>query len=332
MTDSDPNKPIPVILNPKARSERASAISDQVAALSSRIEIHETQHRRDAKAMARSLAATGHPLIVAAGGDGTINEVVSGIAAVQEERGGEAHPTLGILPMGTMNVFARELGIPCRDLPAAWAAICSGQHAQIDLWRANSNLFVQMAGVGIDAEIVRRTTWQSKKRFGPCSYLLTALRMVRRPAPKLRVEIPGRDDDDSPRDGSAVIIGNGRLYGGPFSFLPAANNRDGELDLVLFRKLNAAVLLKLGMALVRKRRCSSSPHVHYERAEEFTVTSQDAEAHAFEVDGEYVGHTPVHVRKAEFPLRIAIPSDPDSPARPDAGPPRQELADEHFSP
>jgi len=311
---------IPVILNPKARSEAARSTAEQVAGFSCQVEIHETGAPLDAKRIARELAEADFPLIVAAGGDGTINEVVSGITAAQQASHGEIQPTLGVLPFGTMNVFARELGIPRNDPPAAWAVIQSGLTAEIDLWLANDTPFIQMAGVGLDAEIIRQTTWKSKKFFGPFSYLLTGLRMVGQARPKLRIEIPGHDE---PLNGSTVVIGNGCLYGGSLPFFPGASNRDGRLDILLFRELNTWVLLQLGLAVASNERCRSR-RVVYERAEEFTVTSVGASEAPFEVDGEYVGQTPISFRKAGRPLRVAVPADPAPRSLP-------ELAEQHFS-
>lgn len=253
--------------------------------------------------MAYDLASAGHSLVVAAGGDGTINEVVAGITDFQQATAGSDSTTLGILPIGTMNVFARELGIPRGNLPAAWETIEADHLADIDIWFANDMPFIQMAGVGLDAEIIRRTTWQSKKRLGPLSYLLSWLLLPRAARGQLRVALPGSAGLPT---GCAVLVGNGRLYGGSFSFFPDACNRDGLIDILIFRKLNALVLLQLAIALLFSRRCTSS-HVSYERAESLEVVSCDDTALPFEVDGEYAGQTPVTFRKATRALRVAVP-------------------------
>lgn len=318
MVEAQDNR-IPVILNPKAKSEGAKSISEEVADFSYQIEVIETKAEGDARDIAERLAKAGAPLIVAAGGDGTVNEVVSGIALAQEKGKGVILPTLGILPLGTMNVFARELGIPCSDNLAAWAAIQSGLQTDVDLWMANDTPFVQMAGVGLDAEIIKRTTWKSKKILGAFSYIFTGLSLVGRTPPKLRIEFPGRDE---PLDGCALVVGNGSLYGGALPFFPRASNVNGKLELLMFRELDSSVLLQLGAALVAHEQCDSSRTI-YDRASEFTVTSLD-DPQPFEVDGELVGETPIHFRPASHPLRVAIPPDPVPKSLP-------EIADEHFS-
>ena len=105
----------------------------------------------------------GFERIVAAGGDGTINEVVNGIA------GSDA--ALGLLPMGTMNVFATELGLPSYDLNRCWEIIKAEHTRLIDLPSANGKHFVQLAGVGLDAQVVKETSLALKRNFGPLSYL-----------------------------------------------------------------------------------------------------------------------------------------------------------------
>ncbi len=120
-----------------------------------------------------------------------------------------------------------------------------------------------------------------------------------------------------------MVVGNGCLYGGGFPFFPGASNRDGRLDILLFRKLDTSVLLQLGMAIASNDQCPSNKVV-YERAEEFTVLSLDQAEAPFEVDGEYVGHTPIRFRKATRPLRVAVPPNPAPRSLP-------ELASEHFS-
>ena len=96
--------------------------------------------------------------IAAAGGDGTINEVVNGIADAGLERG----VALGILPSGTMNVLSRELGLPGRNLEECWKLIENGEASSVDLWRADDQYFVQVAGVGLDADIIANTSWEEK--------------------------------------------------------------------------------------------------------------------------------------------------------------------------
>ena len=187
-----------VILNPTARSDRARHVRDKIRKMVRATKMHITTAAGDARSLAATAAAQGFRTVVAAGGDGTINEVVNGLAG--------SDVTLGILPVGTMNVFASELGVPV-NLEQAWKVIENGHVRRIDLARANSHYFVQLAGVGLDAQVVQETSWNLKKTFGPLSYLISAAQIAARKPPRLSVEADGVS-----HEGSFVLVGNGRYY------------------------------------------------------------------------------------------------------------------------
>lgn len=177
------NDHIPVILNPAARSARAGERLEMIRALSPQVEIHATNGAGDARRMARELAAAGARIVVAAGGDGTVNEVTNGLA----DAGPSSTAALGILPNGTMNVFANDLGLPAHRMDECWAIIASGRVREIDLWKANDTHFAQLAGVGFDAAVIGNVTWESKKRLGPLSYVKSLLELLKRGSPELTI-------------------------------------------------------------------------------------------------------------------------------------------------
>ena len=272
-----------------------------VKALKPEPELHFTQHPGHASEIAERLALEGRELVVAAGGDGTVNEVLQGLCKVNATRPDPAtHTALGTLPAGTMNVFAYEIGFPShKDLINPWRVIASGERREIDLWQANDHYFMQLAGVGIDAEIVRQTTTEMKQRFGPLSYGLSALKVLSSPNPVLTVSSPGRPD----LHGCQVVIGNGRNYGGRFPLFPRASQKDGLLDVVVLRgDVNAWHLVQvLRGALLDGY--SSAEDVDYVQLPEFTITA--ASPVAVELDGEFYGEAPVTVKRAPFSLKIA---------------------------
>ena len=152
-------------------------------------------------------------MVIAAGGDGTLNEVVSGLAG--------SSTVLGVLPAGTMNVFAREMGIPFDSLERAFGVIEAGFVREVDLFEANGAPFVQMAGVGFDAQVIEETTWESKKMLGPLAYLLAAVKVLGERPPKMEIICA----DGRREKGVAVLAGNGSLYGGQFKFFRNATTR-----------------------------------------------------------------------------------------------------------
>ncbi|HSI62755.1 MAG TPA: diacylglycerol kinase family protein, partial [Candidatus Saccharimonadia bacterium] len=144
---------IPVIVNPAANSTKATAQIERIRNLQPAPELHMTGGVGGAAEVATRLAREGHKLVVAAGGDGTVNEVVNALTTHNLNVADPAqHVALGILPVGTMNVFSYELGLPGRNLEAGWELINRGKVSEIDLWEANGQHFIQLAGVGLDAE------------------------------------------------------------------------------------------------------------------------------------------------------------------------------------
>lgn len=288
--------PIPVIVNPGARSARAGLRMDDLRGLSPRVELMETRGAGDACRLAEALAREGAPLIVAAGGDGTVNEVVNGIV-----RAGTLDRTvLGVLPTGTMNVFAAELGVSAARLEDGWKALGSGYVREVDLWRLNGNFFVQLAGVGMDAAIIRETTWESKKRFGPLSYILSGLKLLGRHAMAMSVQAEGLE----PMTGTVVLIGNGRNYGGPFPLFPHAVAGDGLLDVVVMPRHGWRDFYAVGRAIMsghyapqRGVRYFQTPALRVEAAAEVS----------FEVDGEWAGTARVLDIARHGRLRVMAP-------------------------
>src|SRR2546423_12504214 len=165
-----------VILNRAAHGERAQRKRAEVESLAQGCVVHATTHTGEAQIMARRGVDEGFEKIVAAGGDGTINEVVNGLAGT--------NVTLGLLPIGTMNVFATELGLPVHDLQLCWNIIRDDRTRIVDLPRANEKFFVQLAGVGLDAQVVKETSAQLRRSFGPLSYIISAIQIAARQPPR----------------------------------------------------------------------------------------------------------------------------------------------------
>ncbi|NIP96988.1 MAG: diacylglycerol kinase family lipid kinase, partial [Akkermansiaceae bacterium] len=225
----------PLILNPRARSERAERALRFVMENATRFAIYASNSPEEAGGLAKRFAAEGEPVVVAAGGDGTLNAVVGGLVG--------SGTILGILPTGTMNVFARELQIPFAHLKRALEIIDDGHVKEVDLFEANGTPFVQMAGVGFDAQVIEETTSESKRRLGPLAYLLAAARVLGEKPPRMTV----RFDEGNSVEGACVLLGNGALYGGQFRLFGKADNADDLLDVLVYKEAGyKAVLGSLG--------------------------------------------------------------------------------------
>jgi diacylglycerol kinase (ATP) len=282
-----------VILNPAARSERARRWRAHVEAIARGAVLCATSCSGEAETMARHAAQEGFETIVAAGGDGTINEVVNGIAGTDA--------ALGLLPMGTMNVFALELGLPANNLGLCWEIIQAQHTRLVDLPRANGKHFVQLAGVGLDAQVVKETSLAFKRSFGPLSYLISAAQIAARRPPRLFIE----SENAITQEGSFVLVGNGRLYGGPFPFFKNAVIDDGLLDVVVFKQLGYLEIIKYLQNVLFSSEIRL-PEVEYFQTRELGVASE--EDVPVEIDGEFIGWCPVKFAMHEQKLRVLVPS------------------------
>lgn len=285
-----------VILNPAARGERASQLQTRIEDLSSRIVVRLTTSAGDAEDMAEIAVNQGYKTIVAAGGDGTINEVINGLAGRDVQ--------FGILPVGTMNVFATELGIPQNNIPRAWEIIEQGFSRDVDLGIANDEYFVQLAGAGLDAEVVKSTTPDFKKALGPMSYLINLAQVAARKPPTISIT----PFDGPRREGSFVLVGNGRYYGGPFVLFKDARLDDGLLDVLVFQNQSHWDLLRYMQAIAFGMH-PELPDVEYFQTTGVNLES-DQEVPA-EVDGELSGSLPYTIRLAPTKLRVLAPA-PDT--------------------
>lgn len=285
------NKTI-VILNPAARSEKASRLLERIRELSGGAPVRLTSEAGDASRIAAEAVRDGVEVIIAAGGDGTINEVINGI--------GNAPVRLGILPVGTMNVFATELGIPHGNLERAWSIIEQGKVVAVDLPKANDTHFIQLAGVGLDAEVVRKTTADSKKALGPLSYLLTLVQVAAHKPPRVVVETEG----GRIREGSFVLIGNGRLYGGPFPVFKRASLHDGLLDVLVFQNQSHWDVVRYFQAIAFGTH-PELPDVEYFQTSSIKVTSSGDVP--VELDGEVAGMLPCLFSMEPQKLRVMAP-------------------------
>src|SRR5712671_3859557 len=280
-----------IILNPAAHSDRAQRKRAQVESLAHDCVICATTRTGEAELMARRGIEEGFEKIVAAGGDGTINEVVNGLAGTTA--------TLGLLPIGTMNVFATELGLPVHNLELCWDIIKADSIRAVDLPKANQKFFVQLAGVGLDAQVVKETSSQLKRNFGPVSYLISAVQIAARKPPRLFIQ----SDDATIDEGSFVLVGNGRLYGGPFPFFKQAVIDDGLLDVIVFKRLGYLEIIKYLQDVIFSSEIRA-PEIEYFQTRHLHITSeQDV---PLEVDGELVGNCPVEFSLSERSLRVLV--------------------------
>jgi diacylglycerol kinase (ATP) len=292
-----------VIFNPAARGEKSRRFLRRLGDIKSECVLKQTGGVNAARRLAAEAVREGFENVVAAGGDGTLNEVLNGMADVPD---GLQRARLGVLPMGTVNVFAREVGIPRRFEPA-WQAIRQGRETRIDLpsvdygagEKAARRCFAQLAGAGLDARAIELVRWKIKKRIGPLAYVVAGLQaLLQRPASIVVA------DGERRLTGELVLIGNGRLYGGDFPVFPGADLRDGLLEVCVFPRVNFLTLLRCGPALLLRRRLPAASTERFQAAS-LTLTSPDSAP--LETDGEWIGHLPARFSVQRSALRVIVP-------------------------
>ncbi len=292
-----------VIFNPAARGEKAKHFRDHLARLSAQCALKPTYAAGTGRALAAAAVREGFDMIVAAGGDGTLNEVLNGIG---DEPDGFSRARLGVLPLGTVNVFAKELNLPL-NFPAAWQVIERGRETVIDLpegefavnGQTQRRFFAQMAGAGWDARAVELVDLEHKKKIGALAYVVAGFKALRGPLPQIVVT-----NGQETLAGELVLIGNGRFYGGRFNIFPEADLRDGLLEVSVFPKANLAMLARYGFGLLANRPLEAAGVT---RMRGDTLNLYSAASTPFHVEGENVGHLPVTFTVRRQALRVIVP-------------------------
>ena len=222
---------VALVVNAASRTGAAAFESARGLLRDLRVPLGECYQVTDSVRLPEVIAevADTHDLVVVGGGDGTLSTAVDHLA----HRG----VTLGVLPLGTANDFARTLQIPS-DLAAACATIAHGKVVDIDLGRVGDNYFVNVASVGLSVGVTRALTPMLKRRLGPLAYPVAALRAYRAHEPFTAwLEFPDGDHTSQALDDLLqVAIGNGRHYGGGNLMSPTAGIDDDTLDVYAIRK------------------------------------------------------------------------------------------------
>jgi diacylglycerol kinase (ATP) len=257
------------------------------------VEIYVTDGPRHATQLAREAAERGADAVFACGGDGTINEVVNGLAGTPA--------ALGVIRGGMGDVFGREIGLSRRPGESLNAQL-TGNRRAFDVGLINDRRFLLMAGVGIDADIVRAVPDAWKRRLGSTSYALWAVqRLFRFRTPEVDLNIDG-----APLNGPFgwLLVGNTRSYGGIARITRDALVDDGFLDAYLFMgsglRWIAATAVKLAL-----RRHHGATGVSFHRLRELRI---DTPGLPVQADGEYVGETPVTFSVEPRALDVLLPA------------------------
>lgn len=294
-----------VIFNPTARGGASRRFREVLGGLGDDLVLKPTTGPGTAPVLAVEAAREGCDVVVAAGGDGTVSEVISGLAS---------DPTLlervvlGVVPLGTINVFARELRLPARNIQAAWTIIREGVDLAVDVpevefttaeSESKRQAFAQLAGAGLDSRAVAAVSWPLKQKVGALAYAVAGMRALLARQTKVRVGAGTHE-----HAGPLVLVGNGRLYGGSVAMQPGADLTDGRLHVRVFRRVGFGLMLRFGLAFVFRRPLAPGDDVFLDAAE-FKLTS--AGEMPLQLDGDNVGFLPAKFSIRPGALRVRVP-------------------------
>lgn len=289
---------ITIIHNPTAggASPLFDRVVDRLRAAGADLRVLPTAARGDAERFARNLDPARCDRLAVAGGDGTVNEVINGLAVHP------APPPVAIIPMGTANVLAHEIGLAVEP-DAVAATVLSGEATAITLGVANGRRFILMAGAGFDAAVVERVHPALKRRFGKAAYwwasFCIAFRFAYRPYTVII--------DGSERQAYSVIAANARHYAGPYVVAPRAGLATPTLDICLFRRGGLRAVVCYGQALLRNR-LAERDDITIVSASRVTIRQTGNRTEPVQGDGDVIATLPVEIQALPNALNLVMPS------------------------
>lgn len=259
-----------------------------------------TPEPNSAKNEAERAAKAGFNLIVAAGGDGTINEVVNGIAPLKHR------PKLGIIPAGTTNDYARALKIPREDPIGAAKVIAKGQTIKMDIGEAGKNWFVNIAAGGLLTELTYGVPSQVKSLFGYLAYLVKGAELLPQIKPiKMHLEYDGGTYDGK---ASMFFLALTNSIGGFEQIVPDASLDDGKFTLIVVKTSNLIEILQLITMVLNGGKHVNDPRILYVKTSKLVAKPVD-EKMMINVDGEYGGDAPMTFKNHRQHLEIFANTD-----------------------
>jgi lipid kinase YegS len=267
------------------------------------LEVRVTWEVGDAARLAQEALQDNVDVVIAVGGDGTINEVVTGLL----QSSNKASVAIGVVPFGTANDFANGCGIPIGDPLAALQLIASTDPVPIDVACCNDRYFVNVASGGFGAEVTANTPPEMKRALGGAAYSLMALATAMKMSPyHARVTTP--DGEDHQGQLFVVAVGNGRQAGGGFQVAPDAVLDDGLLDVMGIVDVEVTQLGTV-FAELANMTAPGNKYVKYAKLSAFRIESD--EPLQMNLDGEPMRDTTFEFRVIPRALRFILP--PEAP-------------------
>lgn len=289
------SKRILIIFNPSAGRGSSDFVKRVINILTqhgSEVTLKITSSFEEGSEISDSVKTSGdYDLVVAAGGDSTIRSVATSL------RGSDM--PMGIIPMGTGNVFAHEIGLH-RNANLIAHYLLNGQTDIIHCGLANGSVFCLMAGVGFDATVVGKLSHFTKKLVGKAAYIAPIMQtLIGYKKQNITAEIDGVN-----HDAAWIIVTNARYYGGSFDLAPITSIQKNELHTVLFKGTSRWTMLRQLVALGRGRATNSKGVEHITCRE--VIVKSDVPS-STQLDGDFFTQTPLHIKLDQIPLKLIIP-------------------------
>lgn len=286
------------IVNPVAGKGKALRVWNKVhgkVAELGQMDLAYTEYAGHGTILASQAVKQGYELVLAFGGDGTLNEVVNGLAKTEV--------VFGFVPAGTGNDFARSIGLS-KDPLQAVEVIAAGKTKWLDLGRFDGQYFLNMGGLGFDADVAHRVNCKRILR-GHLAYLVAVLQtLLVYNSYRLEVII---DDQKIATDTILVSVGNGQYLGGGFHFLPQAVLDDGQFDIMVVDRISRLDIMAT-LPVLYKGEHVNHPKCHFYRGREVTINLLEGNKKAFaQVDGQEISTFPLHFRIEPSALKVIVP-------------------------
>lgn len=286
-----------VIFNPTAGRRRGKRLADTIALLRAKgCEVVErrTTQRGDAEEFARAASSDDFDVVVAAGGDGTVNEVINGMV------GRSDRPRLAVIPLGTANVLALEIGLDPKDAEQVAETIAAGPSRTVHLGLANGRHFLLMAGAGLDAHVVEGVNVALKRHAGKLAYVVESVRQAfGYDFPELTIRANGQT-----YEGRMAVACRGRFYGGPFVAAPEARLDRPKLEVCILPKSGVGGVVRYGLALPMNK-LAELPEVQVVSADSITILGPRGAP--LQGDGDIVARLPAEISIADETVELVVP-------------------------
>lgn len=288
-----------VIVNPVSGNQNISNIKGKVLSVLDQYEytytVKDTKYVNSAYEMSLEAINEGYNLILAVGGDGTVNEILNAIAYKDI--------TLGIIPTGTGNLLATALGIPIAPEKATEIAL-KGKPKKIDLGKMNDKYFSIIAGCGFDASIMKNIKKSDKKLLGFLAYFIEGIKQAILPKRAVfRLKIDGKSYRK--RALTVLFINSGNIFGNLITIVPDASITDGLIDVCIFKPRNTAEFFPVIWKILSKQEYVDSPEIFHQKASKITLNCRPKLP--VQADGDFIGLPPLTIESCPEALNVMTP-------------------------